>query len=309
MPELSMFILSFLVPALSASAVLSLLWMIPSLRNRPFVQESAFGWALALGLFASYFSEKGLPSFPPDRSDQWIGLFALALLPLSSLMAWTSKKPFPWTELSAIALGASVAFLPLLASGDSFKPLFPSMAIAEHAVVAVLIAFGCIVLLSLQNVRAGAALPLAFAMAFTAGSLTALASGWISMAIYFGVVAAVSGAGMVYARIAGSPFIGRGSVFVVAFLLVVLPSAAWYKTTPPEELHWWLWVLAAGAPMLLLLCENRFFEKRKPATALLLRGVVVAVPIIIVLIHVVPILIGEAEGSSENYDDMMKMSE
>jgi hypothetical protein len=183
------------------------------------------------------------------------------------------------------------------------------MAVAEHAVVAVLIAFGCIVLSSLQNVRRGAALPLAFAMAFTAGSLTALASGWISMAIYFGVVAAVSGAGMAYAWFAGAPVIGRGSVFVVAFLLVVLPSAAWYKTTPPEELHWWLWLLASGAPMLLLLCENRFVNKCKPSTALLLRGVVVAVPIVIVLIHVVPILLGEAEGPTDDFDDMMKMYE
>jgi hypothetical protein len=220
---------------------------------------------------------------------------------------------FPWLEVCGLLLGTAVAFMPISAwlagSADEVKSLFPGMEGADHVMLGVVIAFAAVLFGRLQEVRPGAIIPCAFAMVFTVSALTALASGWISLTLFFGVIAAISGAAGLVNRLAGSVPVGRGSVFALCLALVILPVACWCKTTPPEALYWWYWLVLAGAPLLLFPCENRWFEKMPRTLAFWVRFVIVALPTIYVLLMVVPMLAGEPSDGTDDLDAMMKLYE
>ena len=98
------------------------------LRKRVRLQSAMFGIALGAGLAGSYFAESGLPSFPPARSDVWIGWLGPGLVIAALLAALIDLRRFPGPELFAILLGAAVACMPAVAwMAETFPnpPLFP----------------------------------------------------------------------------------------------------------------------------------------------------------------------------------------
>ena len=309
--EIAIFLYSFLIPALFGSGLLALGWLLPPLRKRGWLQASMFGIALGAGLAGSYFAESGLPAFPPPRSDVWIGWLGPGLVVVSLLAVIVGLRRFPRNELFALLLGTVFACMPLLAwmAGDNAdpKPLFPGMTGGDHVMMAIVIAFGVLVLGQLQEIRPGATIPCVLGTTFTACSLTALASGWITMSVLFGVLGAISGAAALIGRFSGSPAIGLGGSTAVVLLLVTLPLATWCKTTPPDDLHWWYWVILVAAPLLLLPLENRWFEKMPKNAAFWIRIVIVALPAIWVLIRIVPMLLGDSSDELDEMDEMMKM--
>lgn len=312
--ELSLFLFSFLIPALIATAILVGWWLVPALRKQVWLRGSILGIALGVGLFLSYRAENGFPVFPPNRSDIWLGWLGPGMILVALLGALSARwNTFPWLEVCGLLLGTAVAFMPVLAwlagSSDEVKSLFPGMEGADHVMLGVVIAFAAVLFGRLQEVRPGATLPCAFAMVFTVSALTALASGWISLTLFFGVIAAISGAAGLVNRLAGSVPVGRGSVFALCLALVIMPVACWCKTTPPETLYWWYWLVLAGAPLLLLPCENRWFEKMPRTLAFWVRFVIVALPTIYVLLMVVPMLAGEPSDGTDDLDAMMKLYE
>lgn len=309
--ELSLFFFSFLIPAIVGAAILALGWLLPPVRKVNWLRTSMFGVALGVGLVGSFYAESGMPVFPPPKSDVWIGWLAIFAIPVSIAVALTGKREFPWVELCALILGLVIAFLPYIAwredAGDYPKPLFPGMSGGHHGMLAILIAFGCIVMARLQEVRPGATIPVALAIVYTACSISALASGWITMGILFGVIAAISGAGALIGRFAGKPAIGRGGAFAAVLFLTVLPTATWCKTSPPDDFRWWFWAILAGTPLLLLPCENRVFAKMPATAAFWIRVVIVAIPAVFILILVIPMLTGGSSGGEDEFDDMMQM--
>ena len=313
--ELSLFLFSFLIPALIGTALLVAWWLVPVLRKQFWLRGSILGIAVGLGLLLSYRAENGFPVFPPHRSDIWLGWLGPGMILVALLGALSERwKTFPWLEVCGLLLGTAVAFMPIPAwfvgSADDVKSLFPGMEGADHVMLGVVIAFAAILFGRLQEVRPGAIIPCAFAMVFTVSALTALASGWISLTLFFGTIAAICGAGGLVNRLAGSVPVGRGSVFALCLALVILPVACWCKTTPPEGLHWWYWLVLSGAPLLLLPCENRWFEKKLPAiVAFWVRFVIVALPTIYVLVMIIPMLAGETSDGTDEFDAMMKMYE
>lgn len=312
--ELSIFLFSFLVPALIGAGILAVWWLVPFLRRRSWLRDSIIGIAVGAGLFASYRAENGFPVFPPHRSDVWLGWIGPGMA-LTALLGALSERwrAFPWLELSGLLFGALVALMPVIAwsvgSSDRFKPLFPGMEGVDHVMLGVTIAFAAILLGRLQEVRPGAIIPCAFAMTFTVMSLTALASGWISLTLFLGVTAALCGASGLVCRLAGSQSIGRGNAFALCLPLVVMPVACWCKATPPDDLHWWFWLVLGGAPFLLLPCENRWFDRLPSGGAFWLRFILVALPAIWVLVLIVPMLAGEASDELDEFDAMMQMYE
>jgi hypothetical protein len=312
--ELSLFLFSFLIPALIATAILVAWWLVPALRKQVWLRGSIFGIALGVGLLLSYRAENGFPVFPPHRSDIWLGWLGPGMILVALLGALSERwNTFPWLEVCGLLLGTAVAFMPISAwlagSADEVKSLFPGMEGADHVMLGVVIAFAAVLFGRLQEVRPGAIIPCAFAMVFTVSALTALASGWISLTLFFGVIAAISGAAGLVNRLAGSVPVGRGSVFALCLALVILPVACWCKTTPPEALYWWYWLVLAGAPLLLFPCENRWFEKMPRTLAFWVRFVIVALPTIYVLLMVVPMLAGEPSDGTDDLDAMMKLYE
>jgi hypothetical protein len=312
--ELSLFLFSFLIPALIATAILVAWWLVPALRKQVWLRGSIFGIALGVGLLLSYRAENGFPVFPPHRSDIWLGWLGPGMILVALLGALSERwNTFPWLEVCGLLLGTAVAFMPISAwlagSADEVKSLFPGMEGADHVMLGVVIAFAAVLFGRLQEVRPGAIIPCAFAMVFTVSALTALASGWISLTLFFGVIAAISGAAGLVNRLAGSVPVGRGSVFALCLALVILPVACWCKTTPPEALYWWYWLVLAGAPLLLFPCENRWFEKMPRPLAFWVRFVIVALPTIYVLLMVVPMLAGEPSDGTDDLDAMMKLYE
>ncbi len=342
--ELSLFLYSFLIPTLFGAGLLALAWMLPPflrwvgkilregrrrhsrLRNgllvlrilvrkqRSWLQTAMFGIALGAGLFGSFYAESGLPVFPPPRSDDWIGWLGplMVVVALAASLLVNNARVLR-LELFGILLGAFVACLPLFAwmasSTSAPKSLFPGMSGADHAMLGFMIAFAAIIMVRLQEVREGALLPCLLALVFTTGSLTALASGWITMGILFGVVAAISGAGALIGRFSGTSRIGIGGAMAVVLLLVILPVATWCKTTPPDDLHWWFWLMIPGSLLLLLPCENRWFERLPAIVVFWLRVAIVALPLIYVLIKVVPMLVGGSSEGTDEFEDMMKLYE
>jgi hypothetical protein len=312
--ELSLFLFSFLIPALIATAILVAWWLVPALRKQVWLRGSIFGIALGVGLLLSYRAENGFPVFPPHRSDIWLGWLGPGMILVALLGALSERwNTFPWLEVCGLLLGTAVAFMPISAwlagSADEVKSLFPGMEGADHVMLGIVIAFAAVLFGRLQEVRPGAIIPCAFAMVFTVSALTALASGWISLTLFFGVIAAISGAAGLVNRLAGSVPVGRGSVFALCLALVILPVACWCKTTPPEALYWWYWLVLAGAPLLLFPCENRWFEKMPRTLAFWVRFVIVALPTIYVLLMVVPMLAGEPSDGTDDLDAMMKLYE
>lgn len=307
---ISVVLLSVLLPIAAAVGVLTFMWMIPPVRSRSALSGSAFGIALGVGLFISFFFEAGFPEFPPRTSEGWIGWLAIVIVPISFLFALTSRREFPWLETCSLLLGLLVALVPVFAgverANGELKPLFPGMGVAAHGALAFMIAFGIVAIGRLQETRHGAILPTAFGLSFLGSAACALASGWISMTILFGVLAAIAGICAILTRFSGLPAIGRGGAVAVVLVLVILPMATWHKTTAPEELHWWYWLLLAGSPLLLLPCENRFFSRLPANGAYWLRAVIVAIPIVFVLIRIMPMLVGQDAGG-DDMDDMMKM--
>ncbi|MEC7352577.1 MAG: hypothetical protein VYD99_05570, partial [Planctomycetota bacterium] len=248
-----MFLLSFLLPVLAGAGILALGWLAPPIRKVQWLSLSTLGVGLSVGLALSYLSESGLPSYPPARSEGWIMLAALACIPFAVLLSFTEKLEFPWVELTGLATGVVVGLMPIISGSELLpeipKPLFPDMGIMAHAKLVLELAFGIIITIRLAQVRTGPTLPTAFAICFTGASACAMASGWISLSIMFGVLSAISGAAALFARFAGSPNIGRGSAAVSAGLLIFLATACWYKTSAPPEVTWWVWVLLVGAPL------------------------------------------------------------
>ena len=308
---LEMVLMSFLLPALAGAGVLALCWLAPPIRRQRWLASSCFGIALGGGLALSYLSEIGGPSFPPPRSEGWIMLAALASMPFALLLGFTDKREFPWVELTGLCTGVVVGLMPVISGTESLpgvpKPLFPDMGIVSHAILALELAFGIIVVIRLAQVRTGATLPTAFAICFTGASACSMASGWISLSVMFGVLGAICGAAMLFARFSGGPSIGRGGAAVAAGLLVFLSTACWYKSSPPPEVTWWVWMLVAGAPLLLLPLENRLVERMPAVGAYWLRVVVVAAPVVWVLVRVAPTIIGETGSGTDEMDEMMKM--
>ncbi|MAJ46159.1 MAG: hypothetical protein CBC35_02535 [Planctomycetes bacterium TMED75] len=307
----TMFLLSFLLPVLAGAGILALGWLLPPVRKIAWLSGCAFGVALAGGLALSYLAESGFPSYPPVRSEGWIMLAALACIPFAFFLSFTEKLEFPWIELTALGTGVFVGLLPVISGSELVagipKPLFPEMGIVSHATLALELAFGILIVIRLAQVRVGATLPTVFAICFTGASACSMASGWISLSIMFGVLAAVSGAAALFARFSGSPNIGRAGAVVSVGLLIFLSTACWYKTTAPSEVTWWVWILLVGAPVLLLPLENRFINKLPPAGGYWIRVIVVAIPVVWVLIRIYPAVAGEASNAPDEMDEMMKM--
>ena len=300
---------SFVLPVLIGVGLVAIGWMIPVIRRRHWLEGSAFGIALGATLFASFFAEVGMPTFPPPRSDAWVGLIALCIAPIAVLFALTGRREFPWLEVPSCLLGVLIALLPVISelSGGKAKPLFPGMTAASHGLLALAIAFGGVALSRLQQVRPGATIPTVVAMSCGAGALCALASGWITMTFLFGVLAAVCGVSAILARTGGKHPIGRGGAIAAVMILTVLPMATWHKTTAPEELAWWFWLLIAGAPLLLLPLENRVIAKVSDLSAYWIRIVVVAIPIAYVIYLLIPMLAGGESSGGDEMDEMMRM--
>ena len=306
-----MFLLSFLLPVLAGAGILALGWLTPPIRKVRWLSGCTFGVALAGGLALSYLAESGFPGFPPARSEGWIMLAALVCIPYALVLTFTEKLEFPWIELTALGTGVFVALLPIISGSELLpgipKPLFPEMGITSHAKLALELAFGILVVIRLVQVRPGATLPTVFAICFTGASACSMASGWISLSIMLGVLAAVSGVGALFARFASAPNLGRSGAVVSAGLLIFLSTACWYKTTAPAEVTWWVWMLVVGAPLLLLPLENRVMAKLPPNGAFWIRVIVVAIPVVWVLVRIYPALAGEASDVPDEMDEMMKM--
>lgn len=306
-----MFLLSFLLPVLAGAGILALGWLVPPIRKVRWLSLSTLGLGLSVGLALSFLAESGLPSYPPARSEGWIMLAALVCIPFAVLLSFTEKLEFPWIELTGLCTGVVVGLMPIISGSELLpeipKPLFPDMGIISHAKLALELAFGIIITIRLAQVRPGPTLPTAFAIAFTGASACAMASGWISLSIMFGVLGAISGAAALLARFGGSPNIGRAGAVVSSGLLIFLATACWYKTSPPSEVTWWVWMLVVGSPVLLLPLENRAIDKLPPAGAYWIRVIVVAIPVVWVLIRIYPAVAGEASNAPDEMDEMMKM--
>ena len=70
-------IFSMVLPVLAGGGLVALCWLLPPLRKWRWLSSACFGLALAVGVFASFVAENGVPPFPPDERAQWVGLAAV----------------------------------------------------------------------------------------------------------------------------------------------------------------------------------------------------------------------------------------
>ena len=66
-------IFSMILPVLAGGGLVALCWLLPPFRKWRWLSSACFGLALAVGVFASFVAENGVPPFPPAERAQWVG--------------------------------------------------------------------------------------------------------------------------------------------------------------------------------------------------------------------------------------------
>ena len=148
-------LLSLILPVLAGGGVVALCWLLPPLRKWSWLSGAAFGLALAVGVLASFISDSGLPSFPPGKRWEWLGIMAMVAGLLALIMPITGQpgqqRSWPLMELVAVLVGAMVAKLPLLAAwadGKSLEdavPFFVDMTWADQVALGLGIALSILI--------------------------------------------------------------------------------------------------------------------------------------------------------------------
>ena len=120
-------LLSLILPVLAGGGVVALCWLLPPLRKWTWLSGAAFGVALAVGVLASFVSDTGLPSFPPAKRWEWLGIMTMVAGLLALVLPITGQpgqqRSWPLLELVAVFVGGIVAKFPLLAAWAGGKPV------------------------------------------------------------------------------------------------------------------------------------------------------------------------------------------
>jgi len=273
-------IFSMVLPVLAGGGLVALCWLLPPLRRWRWLSSAAFGLSLAVGVFASFVAENGVPPFPPAERAQWVGFAAVlaAIFAILGPMTGSSERERKWpaTEFVALLAGAIVAGLPLIAelAGGEAKSMFSGTGPSDQVAMGLAVAFGFLALDKVVESRPGVTLPLVFFITFAALAPIADAASWITLTFLAAVSAGVSLVAALSARFGGGPSIGRGGLLAATVLLVVFPVAGYRQTY--GEFPWWVWGLVAGAPLVLLPLEHPWIGKLPPWAGLALRLVCVA---------------------------------
>lgn len=280
-------LLSLVLPAMAGIGVLALCWFLPPLRKWNALAHSAFGFAIAAGIVASFAAEEGLPSFPPDQRADWVGLIAVIAAIIAFVLAFIGgpEKPRTWPmfELISVLVGGAVAALPWLASlvddRSIEKFMFSDTTIADQVSIGLGITLGLLLLDRIAANRHGVTMPLVFWLVFAGLAVLAQESGWITLIFLSATAATVCFAAAFLAKFSGNPSIGRGGLTVAVILLAVLPVAGFRQTY--GDFPWWCWGLVVGSPVVLLLFENPIVDRFPAWLQTTMRIVAVAIPIAI----------------------------
>ncbi len=273
-------ILSMFLPILAGGGLVALCWLLPPLRKWKWLSGVAFGFGLAVGGFASFVAENGVPPFPPTERKQWIGLAAVLAAVFAVLGSLTGsagkERSWPSTEFFAVLAGVVVTCLPFIThwAGGDLQPYFSGSGPADQIAMGLAVTVGFLALDRIVDTRTGATLPLVFFITFAGLAPIADAASWITLTFLFAVAAGISLIAAVAARFGGSPSIGRGGLLAAVILLVFLPAAGYRQTY--GDFPWWAWGMAAAAPLILLPLEHPWLAKLPPWGGLTLRLVLVA---------------------------------
>lgn len=262
-------LLSLVLPVLAGGGVIALCWLLPPLRKWNWLAGAAFGLALAAGVFASFLSESGLPSFPPAQKAGWLGIMAVVAAALALLLPITGQpgqqRSWPLLELIALCVGGLVAKLPLLAAfvggtdlADA-SPMFTDMTWADQIGLGLGVAFSILLFDRVIANRPGFMIPVVLLIVFAGLAPLADAAGWIALTFLAATAAGVCGVAALSAAFGGSPNIGRGGLVAAAVLIAVFPVAGFRQLY--GEFPWWCWVLVVSSPWTLLIFEIPVFSK------------------------------------------------
>ncbi len=273
-------ILSMFLPILAGGGLVALCWLLPPLRKWKWLSGVTYGLGLAVGIFASFAAENGIPEFPPTERMQWLGLSAV-LAAIFAIFGSATGQPgkersWPSTEFFAVLAGAVVACLPFLVqwAGGELRPYFSGAGPADQIAMGLAVTVGFLALDRIAESRQGVTLPLVLFITFAGLAPIADAASWITLTFLFAVAAGISLIAAIAARFGGSPSIGRGGLLAAIVLLVFLPAAGYRQTY--GEFPWWTWGMAAAAPLILLPLEHPWFGKLPAWGGLALRLVLVA---------------------------------
>lgn len=277
-------LLSLILPVLAGGGVIALCWLLPPLRKWTWLSGVAFGLALSVGVLASFVSDYGLPSFPPEQRAEWLGIMAMAGGVLALLLPITGEpgqqRSWPLLELAAVCVGGIIVKLPLLAafvSGmpiEEVSPKFTDMTWADQIGMGLGVAFAILLFDRVVAARSGFLMPLVLGIVFGGLAPLADAAGWITLTFLAATASGISFVGAVAAAFSGSPSIGRGGLVAAAILLAVMPVAGFRQLY--GEFPWWCWVLVVSSPWILLVFEIPVFSKMPPWASNTLRIVAVA---------------------------------
>ena len=299
---------SLILPVLAGGGFIALAWLLPPLRKWTWLSGAALGLALAIGVFASFVPENGLPTFPPGSRAEWLPLAAIMAGALALLMPLTgvpgSTRSWPLLELVAVIAGGLVAkapFLAALAEGrplESAKPMFSDSTIADQVGLGLAVALGIMLFDRVAAARPGFVLPLMLCLVFGGLAPLADAAGWITLTFLAATASGVCFVAMLAAAFGGSPGIGRGGIVAAVVLLAVFPMAGFRQTY--GDFPWWCWGAVAASPLSLLFFEIPIFGKLPTWAGTTLRLLAVVV--------VLGIAVGVALSSGDTSGDDGGMS-
>ncbi len=280
-------LLSLVLPVLAGTGILALCWLLPPLRKWTALSHTAFGFALAAGVVASFAAEVGLPYFPPAQRAHWVGVVGVVAAGVAIVLAFLGdpEKPRSWPmyEMVSVLVGAFIATLPWIAAAVDERPvdkfMFSDTTIADQVAIGVAITLGLLLFDRIAANRHGITMPLVFTMVFGGLAALAMEAGWISLTFLSATAAGVSFCGAFIARFSGNPSIGRGGLVVALILLAIFPVAGHRQNY--VDFPWWCWAFVIGSPLVLLFLENPIVEKFPPWMQTGIRLLLVLVPVVI----------------------------
>lgn len=280
-------LLSLVLPVFAGVGILALCWFVPPLRKWSALSHTAFGFALAAGVVASFAAEEGLPAFPPDQRAHLVCLISLVAAGIAFLLAFLGgpEKPRSWPmyETACVLAGGVIGALPWIAAAVDERPvdkfMFSSTTIADQVAIGLAVTLGLLLLDRIAANRHGVTMPLVSALAFGGLAPLADAAGWITLTFLAATAAGVSFCGAFIARFSGHPSIGRGGLAVMVILLAIFPVAGFRQNY--GDYPWWCWGLVVASPIMLLFLENPLVEKFPPWMQTAVRLVAVAIPVAI----------------------------
>lgn len=277
-------LLSLILPVLAGGGVVALCWLLPPLRKWTWLSGAAFGVALAVGVLASFVSDTGLPSFPPAKRWEWLGIMTMVAGLLALVLPITGQpgqqRSWPLLELVAVFVGGIVAKFPLLAAWAGGKPLeeavpmFVDMTWADQVALGLGVALSILLFDRIVANRNGIVIPLVLMIVFGGMAPLADASGSITLTFLAATASGVSFIAALAALFGGSPGIGRGGLVAATVMLAVFPLAGYRMNY--GEFPWWCWGLVVSSPWVLLIFEIPAFAKMPPWASNTLRLLAVA---------------------------------